>query len=56
MKKTIIIVFILLFSISLFSSDLAKKYNLKTKVDKKHGITWYIHKNNMQSRSRIVHT
>ncbi len=53
MKKTTIIIFILLLSASLFSSDIAKKYNLKTKVDKKHGITWYIHKNNMQSRSRI---
>jgi len=52
-KNLFILFLILWLSISLFSSDLTKKYNLKTKVDEKHGITWYIHKNNMQSRSRI---
>jgi hypothetical protein len=53
MKKTSFVIFILLFSISLFSSDFEKKYKLKTQVDKKNGIVWYKHKNNTGTNSRV---
>jgi hypothetical protein len=39
MKKASFVIFILLFSISLFSSDFEKKYKLKSQIDKKNGIT-----------------
>ncbi len=53
MKRVSIIIFVLLFSISLLSSDFEKKYNLKSKIDKKSGITWYKHKNNTGTNSRV---
>jgi len=53
MKKASIIIFVLLFSISLLSSDFEKKYNLKSQIDKKNGIIWYKHKNNTGTNSRV---
>ncbi len=53
MKKASIIIFVLLFSISLLSSDFEKKYNLKSQIDKKNGIIWYKHKNNTETNSRV---
>jgi hypothetical protein len=53
MKKACIIIFVLLFSISLLSSDFEKKYNLKSQIDKKNGIIWYKHKNNTGTNSRV---
>ncbi len=53
MKRASIIIFVLLFSISLLSSDFEKKYNLKSQIDKKNGITWYKHKNNTGANSRV---
>ncbi len=53
MKKASIIIFVLLFSILLLSSDFEKKYNLKSQIDKKNGIIWYKHKNNTGTNSRV---
>ena len=53
MKRASIIIFVLLFSISLFSSNFEKKYNLKSQIDKKNGIIWYKHKNNTGTNSRV---
>ena len=53
MKKASIIIFVLLFSVSLLSSDFEKKYNLKSQIDKKNGIIWYKHKNNIGTNSRV---
>ncbi len=53
MKRASIIAFVLLFSISLLSSDFEKKYKLKTQIDKKNGIIWYKHKNNSGTSSRV---
>jgi len=53
MKRASIIVLVMLFSISLFSSDFEKKYNLKSQIDKKNGIIWYKHKNNTGTNSRV---
>ena len=53
MKKASIIIFVLLFSVSLLSSDFEKKYNLKSQIDKKNGIIWYKHKNNTETNSRV---
>ncbi len=53
MKRVSIIIFVLLFSISLFSSNFEKKYNLKSQIDKKNGIIWYKHKNNTGTNSRV---
>ncbi len=52
-KTTSLICLILLFTGFLFSSDFEKKYNLKSKIDKKNGITWYTHKNNTGTNSRV---
>ena len=53
MKRVSIIIFVLLFSISLLSSNFEKKYNLKSQIDKKNGIIWYKHKNNTGTNSRV---
>jgi hypothetical protein len=53
MKRASIIIFVLLFSVSLLSSDFEKKYNLKSQIDKKNGIIWYKHKNNTGTNSRV---
>jgi hypothetical protein len=53
MKKASFVIFILLFSISLFSSGFEKKYKLKSQIDKKNGIIWYKHKNNTGANSRV---
>ena len=53
MKRASIIIFVLLFSISLLSSNFEKKYNLKSQIDKKNGIIWYKHKNNTGTNSRV---
>ncbi len=53
MKRASIIIFVLLFSISLLSSDFEKKYNLKSQIDKKNRIIWYKHKNNTGTNSRV---
>jgi len=53
MKRASIIVLVILFSISLFSSDFEKKYNLKSQIDKKNDIIWYKHKNNTGTNSRV---
>lgn len=53
MKRASIIIFVLLFSMSLFSSDFEKKYQLKTQIDRKNGIVWYKHKNNTGTKSRV---
>jgi hypothetical protein len=53
MKRASIIIFVLLFSISLFASNFEKKYNLKSQIDKKNGIIWYKHKNNTGTNSRV---
>jgi len=53
MKRASIIIFVLLFSVSLLSSDFEKKYNLKSQIDKKNGIIWYKHKNNTETNSRV---
>jgi len=53
MKRASIIILVLLFSISLFSSDFEKKYKLKSQIDKKNGIIWYKHKNNTGTNSRV---
>ena len=45
--------FVLFLSLSLFSSDFEKKYNLKSQIDKKNGIIWYKHKNNTGTNSRV---
>jgi len=53
MKRASIIIFVVLFSISLLCSDFEKKYNLKSQIDKKNGIIWYKHKNNTGANSRV---
>jgi hypothetical protein len=53
MKRASIIIFVLLFSSSLLSSEFEKKYNLKSQIDKKNGIIWYKHKNNTGTNSRV---
>jgi hypothetical protein len=53
MKRASLVIFVLFFSISLFSSDFEKKYNLKSQIDKKNGIIWYKHKNNTGTSSRV---
>lgn len=53
MKRASIIIFVLLFSTSLLSSEFEKKYNLKSQIDKKNGIIWYKHKNNTGTNSRV---
>ena len=57
MKKIAIIIGIFYLAVSLwsydFQKDLEKKYNLKSETDKKKGITWYKHKNSVNTNSRI---
>jgi len=53
MKRESIIIFVLLFSISLLSSDFEKKYNLKSQTDNKNAVTWYKHKNSVGANSRV---
>ncbi len=45
--------FVLFLSLSLFSSDFEKKYNLKSQIDKKNGIIWYKHKKGSGSNTKI---
>jgi len=53
MKKLSILLPILLLAGNIFSAQIEKKFNLTSKEDKKTGITWYKHKTNTESNSRI---
>lgn len=53
MKKIIILSLVLLLTPNIFPQKLEKKFNLTSTVDKKSGITWYKHKTNTGSNSRI---
>jgi hypothetical protein len=48
-----LIFFVLFLSLSLFSSDFEKKYNLKSQIDKKNGIIWYKHKKSSGGSTKI---
>ena len=48
-----LIIFVLFLSLSLFSSDFEKKYNLKSQIDKKNGIIWYKHKKGSGGNTKI---
>jgi len=53
MKKLSILLSVLLLAGNIFSAQIEKKFNLISKEDKKNGITWYKHKTNTGSNSRI---
>ena len=53
MKKLSILLPVLLLAGNIFSAQIEKKFNLTSKEDKKSGITWYKHKTNTESNSRI---
>ena len=52
-------IFLLFTSVFIFlanplgAEDFEKKYNLRTQIDKKADITWYKHKNNWDTNSRL---
>ena len=52
-KSIALIFFVLFLSLSLFSSDFEKKYNLKSQIDKKNGIIWYRHKKGSGGNTKI---
>lgn len=53
MRKIYLVIVLLFSSQLIYPSDIEKKYNLKSQLDKKNGIVWYKHKNNTGTNSRV---
>jgi len=53
MKKNIGFFLIIIMSTLFLSSNILKRYHLKSKFDKKNNITWYMHKKNYGTNSMI---